>query len=163
MIYGTVTLTAEQTMCAVTVAALQLMRKVYSGRGDGYGDPDRSMGKLWSDKIQGMFAEVACCDILGQPWTPGGRRVSTGEVARKFEVRGTEHQHGHLLIYPEDVDESWFFLVVGEYPTFSLAGCKRAADCKRPELWRENSNPPAWWVPQADLLEPSAAGCEVAP
>jgi hypothetical protein len=89
-------------------------------------------------------------------WTPGGADVSHGEVGGRIEVRATEHQDGHLLVYPSDRDDAWFVLAIGHFPEFRIAGCIKALDAKRYPL-NERSKPRCHWVPQSDLRPLSEA------
>jgi hypothetical protein len=145
-------------MAAVGVAAVQMLRKSKGGRATDHGGTSgRTLTQRWGDTIHGCMAELAVCRAVNRAWTPGGADVSRGEVGGRIEVRATEHQNGHLLVYPSDSDEAWFVLVIGHFPEFRIVGCIKAADAKRYPL-NAQSKPPCHWVPQADLLPLSEAG-----
>ena len=150
-------LSAEDAMCAASVATLQMVRKIANGRnGDHGGRSLRSMRERWADVIHGLMGEIALARTLNLPWTPGGMFVSCGDVANKLEVRATEYQSGHLLIYDSDPVESPFVLMIGHYPQFAIAGGIVGKNARCEEWWRPDADPPCWWVPQpalTDILE----------
>jgi hypothetical protein len=147
-----VRITAEDALCAVNVAALQMLRKVANGRaGDHGGTSKRSMRIRWADTIHGMMGEIALAHALHMEWTPGGMHIKRGDVDSDIEVRATEHADGHLLIYPDDLDDGTFVLMIGHYPLFDAVGWMTAREAKRPEWWREDADPPCWWVPKNEV------------
>lgn len=144
--------TAEDAICASSVATLQILRKVAKQRnGDHGGRSVRGLRERWADGIHGLMAEIALSRALNLPWTPGGMKISHGDVGNVLEVRATEHRAGHLLIYTEDKDSSVFALMIGHYPEFRLAGYIVGIAAKKPEFWRDNADPPCWWVPQSSV------------
>jgi hypothetical protein len=150
----TVTLTAEDAFQAVSVATVQMLRKMAKDRPNGHGGPSvRGMRERWADSIHGAMGELALSHILHKEWTPGGMSITKGDVANRLEVRATEHKTGHLLIYRNDPDEAFYALMIGHYPVFRLAGGMFGDLAKRDQWWRPNADPPCWWIPQADLFD----------
>lgn len=138
---------------ATTVATMQLIRKVAHNRDSDHGGAsERSLRLRFADGIHGLMGEIIVARRHKLNWTPGGFEVSRGDVAGFLEVRTTEPNFGHLLIYKKDKDASVFALVLGHYPLFRIGGYLRAGLCKRQEWWRANADPPCWWVPQRALL-----------
>lgn len=145
-------LTAEDALAAASVATVQIVRKVHSNRNKDHGGTSaRAMRLRFADGIHGIMAEIALARVLNLAWTPGGIRVSRGDVGGKIEVRVTEHPGGHLLVYENDDDSSPFVLMVGHYPGFRAAGYILARDAKRREWFNAKADPPGYWVPQAAL------------
>jgi hypothetical protein len=141
-------ISAEDALCASAVATTQMLRKHTEGRnGDHGGHSERGWCARWGNTWNGMMGEIALSRLLNMAWTPGGQKVSRGDVGFKLEARTTEWQNGHLLIYPEDKDASFFVLMVGHYPYYRAIGYMLGSDAKRDEYWRK-SDPPCWWVPQ---------------
>lgn len=146
-------LSAEDALCAASVATLQMVRKVANNRNHDHGYlAKRGMRERWADTLHGMMGEIALAHALDLPWTPGGMNVSRGDVAHRIEVRATEHPNGHLLIYDDDDRDRVFVLMIGHYPVFRIAGGMIAADARNGGWWRPDSDPPCFWVPQASLL-----------
>jgi len=144
-------ITPEECMAAVSVAAVQMIRREGKNRRTDHGGVSSRGKRLrWADGVHGCLAELAVCKAMRCLWTPGGSDISKGEVGGVVEVRATEHQNGNLLIYPSDDDGSWFVLAVGHYPEFRIAGCIRGRDAKRFPL-NAASDPPCHWVPQDEL------------
>ena len=145
-------LVAEDVWCAVSVATMQMLRKIAKERnGDHGATSDRGMRQRWADGIHGAMAEIALARALHLEWTPGGKLVTHGDVANRLEVRATERENGHLLIYPNDADESLFVLMIGHYPVFRIAGCILAAAAKKTDWWHADADPACFWVPQSAL------------
>jgi hypothetical protein len=150
----TITLSAEAAISAASVATLQILRKIAKQRnGDHGGRSDRGMRERWADGIHGSMAEVALSQALNLAWTPGGMRISRGDVGNMLEVRATEHLGGHLIVYEDDADESLFVLMIGHFPSFRIAGCMLGKSAKQQQWWRQDKDPASYWVPQS-ALEP---------
>jgi hypothetical protein len=65
-----------------------------------------------------------------------------------IEVKRTPHRNGHLIITNDDRDTDMAVLVVGESPTYYLAGWIPVGVAKRP---RFESSAGGWWVSQINL------------
>lgn len=136
---------------AVEVAAAQMARKYQYGRTNDHGEGDSGRGyeTRMQNTIDGLLAEIAVAKAFGQSWSPGGVKVSTGDVG-KIEVRHTKYPQGNLLLYRTDSEEAIYILVVGVYPTLRLAGWIQGFEGKQPAMWK-NSVTPCYWIPQAAL------------
>ncbi len=147
-----VNLTPDEGYAAAAVAAAQQIRSVlYDREHDHGGHSRRGQRKRWADTIHGLMAEMALAKALQITWTPGGTRVTTGDVGDKIEVRATEHPAGHLLVYPKDSDAAPFVLMVGHFPEFRIAGWVYGREAKHSDYWRDDKDPPCFWVPQRVL------------
>src|SRR3954468_14824440 len=100
-------ITPEQAMMACMVGTMQLVRKVYHNRDSDHGGvSDRSLRLRFADGIHGAMCEIFVAGQHNLAWTPGGFQISRGDVGGFLEVRGTEFDNGHLLIYKTDKDHS---------------------------------------------------------
>lgn len=151
-----VTITPQERDMAIAEAGLQMARKIACGRNrdHGYVVKVRDLKRRYADTVNGLKGEIALSRYLSLPWTPGGFDISRGDVDGRIEVRTTHHPDGHLLIYEDDKDASWFVLAIGRGLTFGIAGAMIARKAKRVGRWRETSNPPCFWVRQ-ELLIPT--------
>jgi len=147
-------LSADEGMAAVSVAAMQMFRTIRKGRSvDHGGSSDRTLTERWGNIIHGNMAEIAVSRALYRPWTPGGAKISRGEIGGDIEVRATEHKNGHLLIYENDLDDKWVVLAVGHWPTFRIVGAILAGEAKRIIPINTDAKPPCYWVPQQSLSD----------
>lgn len=111
----------------------------------------RSLRLRWADSIHGAMAEAAVSKLLGLPVTPGKTgRITYGDIGGFIEVRATEWNSGHLIIYKSDPVDVPFILVVGHYPKFRAAGFVINKDLED-RWWRADKDPASWWVPQSAL------------
>jgi hypothetical protein len=150
-----IVLTAEDVLCATNVASLQMLRKMQKGRDSDHGGRSvRSIRTRWADTIVGLMGEIALSRHLNQAWTPGGMEITIGDVGYRTEVRATDWEDGHLLIYKSDPDDKIFYLMIaewGERVSFRPVGWIMAKHGKQQEFWRADKDPPCWWVPQNRL------------
>lgn len=144
-------ITNDEAMAASSIATLQMLRKVTMSRKTDHGSfSKRRFRERLGDTFLGLVGEIAVSKYLNKSWSPGGSKVSTGDVSNSIEVRTTDHPDGHLLVYDRDNDESVFYFVVGDFPKMSIVGKIKAKDAKQPKYMRD-SDPPCYWVPQSDL------------
>ena len=151
------TLSLEDLLMAGTMGTMNLYRNMVMERSrDHDGFSHRKWRTRWGDLCFGNLGEIAVARTLSLPWTPStGLYIKHGDIANKLEVRATEHEDGHLLVYPSDPVDHPMLLVVGTYPHFVIAGgLSRVVHGKEKRWWRDDSRPPAWWVPQESLLPP---------
>ena len=149
-----VEITADEAVAAAAAGAIQQIRSVLRERGRDHGGVSRRQQRLrWADSIHGMMAEMAVAKYLGVTWTPGAQAVKRGDVAEAIEVRATEHENGHLLVYDSDSDAAPFVLAVGHFPCFYLAGWLYGADCEQQRYWQRDKDPPCYWVQQNHLMD----------
>jgi hypothetical protein len=149
-----VELTPGELRLAVVVGA---ERKLYGDRrradGRASARPEHYVEDVtWDQEIEAAAAELAVCRWRGRFWlaaTNGGKVVGD---SGGFQVRWTEHELGHLLVYPEDEREDPFVLVVGRTPRLTIVGWIYGEQARREEWWRDKGvKSPSWWVPQSAL------------
>lgn len=153
-----VRLSPEEAFAATNAGLLEIVRKVSRGRDIDHGGRSlRPMRVRIADAIHGKMAEFAGARCLGRAWTPGGADISTGDVDDRVEIRGTEHEHGHLLLYERDreIAHREFVLMVGNYPDFRLAGWIVGSEGMLDRFWHDDADPPCWWVSQSALRVPT--------
>lgn len=109
----------------------------------------------WSADIEGAAAELVVAKWLGKYWSgvaSDAFQDLEGDVG-KFQVRHTTRRDGSLIIRNRDKNEAIFILVVGVYPTYTITGWITGEDAKQ-ERFLRGAPHPAYFVPQADLLDP---------
>ena len=152
-------ITNYDAIVAAVEATKHMINKHEESRNTDHGGRSRRGFKArWADTFHGFMGEIAVARALGLEWTPGGRQVSTGDVDNKIEVRTTDHPAGHLLIYNRDADNSRFYLVRGDFPYMDVVGWMVARDAKQKKYWRDNSDPPCYWVGSSQLTPTEEAG-----
>lgn len=121
------------------VDAAVAKRKAYHGyRGDGI-----------SIDVQGAVGEYVVSRALNLHWSGPGS-VGGPDVG-PLQVRSTARHNGGLILHPRDAVELPFYLVVGSYPDYRVAGWVYGNAGARPEFWRRDIREAAYVVPQSEL------------
>lgn len=107
---------------------------------------------VWNTDIQSAAAEMAVAKMLGRYWADTAEPDSAGDVGDRVQVRWTQRPDGCLILHPEDPDDHWFFLVVGQMPELDVRGHMQGKAGKQQRFWRDMARP-AFFVPQAELTE----------
>jgi hypothetical protein len=84
------------------------------------GDRIQKERSTWDNEIEGACAELAWCKARGIYWA--GVADIRSKDNREVEIRWTKHEHGGLIVYPHDKDESIFVLAKGFAPDFRFVG-----------------------------------------
>jgi hypothetical protein len=146
--------TTEQMLIASNVAVAQMIRKVRLGRKtDHGGSSKRDFALRWGQTACGILGEIIASDKLGVPWTPGGCKITRGDLAHKIEVRFTEYESGHLKVDANDPEDHIVIGVVGDpMRGYRIIGGILVADARRPEWFGTIFvDPRAYAVPQSAL------------
>lgn len=99
-----------------------------------------------------MAAEIFCARETGLPWEDLEEPDRLGDIGLGHQVRHTTHQNGCLILHPEDHPTDCFFLVIGQFPVYRLAGWIIAEEGQRKIYWRElRPGRPCYAVPQSVL------------
>jgi len=151
----TIDLSYQELILCSTQAA---MRQAQACRGGVVGcdhgsTSKRKVKQRLGDKILGEIGETALSRALELPKTSSSNPFDTGDVAQGLEVRATEHQNGHLLLYDSDPNDRFFLAVVEFAPgeiRVSLPGWILAEQGRKPRF-RGDGDPPCYWIPQSAL------------
>jgi hypothetical protein len=150
-----VTLPYQSLVIASTAAAMRQAKTIRSGRvGHDHGSTsDRQISRRLADGVLGELGEKAVSKRIDRHQTRGSGAPAPGDVGDEEEVRATEYDGGHLLVYDKDADDARFFLAVVSFDddiTVSLPGWILGADAKQKQ-YKRDSDPPCYWVPQSGL------------
>ena len=151
----TLTLIPSEWKWCIDVANLRMFASAERGL-DHASTYERSYLERISQDIAGACAELIVARFLGLYWTPSVNTFhDIPDIAPDIEVRHTVRMNGRLPVRKNDQDDRWYFLVIGEPPTMTIAGFIKGVNAKRDE-WLDNPNGyrPAWFVPQDALLQP---------
>lgn len=119
------------------------------GSAHRWGDPDDHSVEL---EVEHVGAEIAVARALNREWADGDRPDPEGDVGDGVQVRHTRYPTGRLLLYSEDRDDHWYFLVTGTFPVFQVVGFLRGDAAKSVAKTIElKSGRPALAVKQSDL------------
>jgi len=105
----------------------------------------------WEGHIEGALAEMFVAKTLGVYWSGNLGDLQAAD-ASVLQVRSTKYPTGRLMLHPEDKDDDWFVLVIGDKGAYRIAGCLKAKDGKRAEYWDETLPAPCYAVPQAAMM-----------
>jgi len=118
----------------------------------------------WGQNIEGALAERAVAKALNlcQEFHKNGDG-DLRHFGKKLEVRQTRYKAGKLTVYDYNDPQSIYILVVGDSPTFTIAGWGEGVEVMQPEFWAEppTVKKPAFWVPQ-EALRPISELAELA-
>ncbi len=128
------------------------------GRGPVAGQPTEETAAL-ANHILGCFGELAIAKELRVPWSR-----SVGQYDHRipdvgiFHVRAGGRHHHKLIIRPEDVDETFpYVLVTTEKPPLDIViqGWIYRKEATMDSYWQApNGRPGAWFVPRHALSMP---------
>lgn len=103
----------------------------------------------WQLNVEGCLGEMAVAKYLQCYWS--GKGEFRGYDVGTMQVRTTRYHSGHLLLHPDDDDDHQFWLVTGINGEYVVRGWILGALGKRQELWRDDADCPAFFVPQSEL------------
>jgi hypothetical protein len=114
----------------------------------------RDMDRRLKDGVLGKLAEMAMArftesEVNDKDANPTKYNLQHSEL--KLEVRCTDWDNGHLIVYEKDEADILVMLVTGEFPQLYYRGAIRAGDAHRNEWWQPGRDPPCWFVPQSGL------------
>jgi len=114
---------------------------------------DPMITDIWSTDIYASQAEYLVARELDLPW-PGLVERSEVDVGRWIQVRHSLRDDASLIVRERDDPRCDYVLVTGgREGRFVIHGYLPGWKARRPEYLREVANrPPAWFVPQSDLL-----------
>jgi hypothetical protein len=112
------------------------------------GHQDRSPAERLSDDVEGVCCEMAVAIALGIPYVFTNNVGQSADVAG-FQVRGTRHHNGHLILRPWDHEDEVYILVTGSEGFYRVQGWMTGWDLRTKKYWNHERN--AWWAPISDL------------
>jgi len=111
----------------------------------------------WNAHIEGACGEVAAAKALGRFWSPSVNTFDAADIGLRLQVRTRSRHEYELYVRPRDVEnhpDHAMILVTGKAPLFVVRGYIIAKDACRDDWLKEyGSRPPAWFVPQQQLLD----------
>lgn len=144
-----VTLTEHEIWVAIRVGCERNLRNHLERRRDAH----NLVSAGWDEHITGALGELAVARALGLDWnTMSFAHRHDGDVGG-FEVRATLHDDGHLIVYRDDPDHRWFYLVTGRPPALEVHGSIMGSRAKDDRWWNRRARDPSYWIPQ-DALHP---------
>ena len=107
----------------------------------------------WHTDIEAACAEIAFAKFRGKYWC-GAFNTFKGQDVQGFQVRHTQHEEGHLVLYERDSDDDYFVLVTGTAPVFVPRGYLKGRDAKVDiNGYGGSKGRKVWWVPQHALAD----------
>lgn len=120
-----VTLTPNEIHYAASHGLLRRYEKLLGRRKDRIQKEHSS----WNNEIEGACAELAWCKHLGLYWS--GVSDLRAKDGGGMEVRWTKHDHGGLIVYEHDNDDSIYVLAKGRAPNYRFTGWLRGGEAKK--------------------------------
>lgn len=106
----------------------------------------------WDQEIESAAAEIAVARWRNRYWWGGSFDLrGPGTDAGSAQVRWTQHDTGHLILYEADDSADAFVLVTGRSPKKRIVGWTYGRDAKLDRYWRTDVKCSSWWVPQLAL------------
>jgi hypothetical protein len=106
--------------------------------------------------VLGACGELVVCKALNRFHSPTVNTFhNVADIGENIEARTTQQEGGSLIVRDNDPSDRYYFLVVGEPPTFRVAGWIKGVDAKQ-DQWLRNpgrGRKPAWFVPQNQLKQ----------
>lgn len=145
-----VRMTWSEVLSAVLVGVFRRLQDLKSGCQERYGC---NAGDGWQTNIEGAIGEAVVAKLMDKWWSGSLGNWQAADVGN-LQVRTTKHKDGRLIVHPKDKDNDVFILVVGEAPTYDVAGWIRGIDAKSEMHWQDpKGGRPAYFVPR-DALQP---------
>lgn len=152
-----VTLSNDEILAGVVVAA---QRKMASDRRRANGNSSRRQEhyteqRTWDQEIEAALAEMAVSRWRNRYWWGSSfNGKDAGTDAGDAQVRWTEHENGHLILYVEDAEEKPYVLVTGRSPHKTIVGWGYGHELRKDDFWKhENVKCPSWWIPPRALRQ----------
>jgi hypothetical protein len=147
-----VQLTNREMAMAADCGIMRNIAAIIDERDDAYGLDEDDGG--WSKHVEGACGEVAVAKVLGRFWSPTVNVFNAPDIGRTIGVRTRSRHDYDLNIRPNDKPQHAYVLVTGRAPNFIVRGYIIGADARRGKWLRDyGGRPPAWFVPQASLLD----------
>lgn len=152
-----VTLSTWEFKACVDLANARLAVSSESGLSRESLGPDQQglLDRLQLDVI-GACGELVVCKALNRFWSPTVNTFhNVADIGVNIEARTTQQEGGSLIVRDNDPSDRYYFLVVGEPPSFRVAGWIKGVDAKQ-DQWLRNpgrGRKPAWFVPQNQLKQ----------
>lgn len=143
----TVNLTSTELFEGADAGVQRQVENLTLGRKPAHGAGDRND---WQIHIEGACKERALAKHLGLPFKGKGV-IGEPDVGDIHDVRSTEYDNGHLIIYDSDPDERMFWLVTGRNGQYKIHGWILCKDAKQEKFWNPTARDPSFWVPQHAL------------
>lgn len=105
-------------------------------------------------RISSVGAEIFAARALGVEWIPSDLPDHEGDIGAGRQVRSTDWDDGRLLIHDphEDEDDHVFFLVIGWFPNYRMAGWLSGRDARKGRKKVELvPGRPCYAIPQEEL------------
>ena len=106
--------------------------------------------------VLGACGELVVCKALNRFYSPTVNTFhNVADIGVNIEARTTAQEGGSLIVRDNDPSDRYYFLVVGEPPTFRVAGWIKGVDAKQ-DQWLRNpgkGRKQAWFVPQHQLKQ----------
>ena len=148
----TVTLTPWEYKACVDLATARMSVSIEKGIKD-ITPTERDYNERLLKDISGACGELAVAKAINRYWAPSVNTFhNKPDIEPNIEVRSTARAENCLIVRDNDPEDRYYFLVIGEPPTFQILGYMKGSDAKRDE-WRRNphGHRPAWFVPQEAL------------
>lgn len=145
-----VSLTKDELMQAVIVAAQRNVDNLFNNRKDAHG---ASRDNGWNLHIEGAAGEMAVAKYLNRYWYGNIGNLKANDVG-SHEVRTTPKHENRLIVHKSDPDDRYFILVTGLSPEFKIRGFMLGSDAKQEKYWSDPAGGrPAYFVPAGDLTQ----------
>jgi hypothetical protein len=149
-------LTDDNLADAIARTERELGRKVQLGRNTDHGGVSvRSMDVRAKHGVLGKLGEIAfglAHQLKTTDDSPDPTLTDFQHPQFKLEIRTTDWDNGHLLVYRKDDGDKFVMLVTGDFPQFFYRGAIRVRDVwPMNDWWESNADPPCWFVPQTAL------------
>jgi len=146
------TLTDPQKAIAIRRASVRQAWKMNGGHEHRRVGVLSGMETNFAVELDAAGAEVAVAGLLRVGLPPADRPCYDGDLLNGDEVRQTRHEHGHLLVYPDDPDDRRFWLVTGQFPGYRIVGWAYGSSAKGLPLEAKRAGASvAHWLPQSEL------------
>ena len=133
-------------------AIIGIQRRLESLRNHRVGKAGQPTDQLWRDNIEGACGEAAVSKALNTFWLGEWDVFKTRkDVAKKYEVRTSAYASAHLILFPDDFDDTPYILVTGSAPNYKMAGWLLGSDGKKNQYWGTRAGRSSYWIPQTNL------------
>lgn len=109
---------------------------------------------LWHRNVEGTIAEWVCAKYTNRHWLGVGE-IKGHDFGQKGEARWSDPRpNRHLILHKNSPPAHYFFLVVGQYGTYTIHGWLRAFDGMKEHYWTDpGTGRPCYMVPISDLVK----------
>lgn len=99
---------------------------------------------------EAIAAELAVSRALSYPYDPFKDTFKTeADVGKNLEIKWTDYDEGHLIVYPTDRNTDIAILVTNKHPHYVIKGWMPVSVAKRDKY--KKSDQDTWWVSQINL------------